>query len=154
MTNTLHRRGSEEALQEDFVVFALPKGQSGLIEKLVQFTQICLKHEPVNMSIASLEGLRGIDTDHVQEIMRDKISTTATFDNLAAVTSVVAELTEADLGISINISGLLKEVQACCKKNGISRHSAEQSLGDFGQTDKLPAREIVEISTLCGHGQV
>lgn len=154
MTNTLHRKGDRGALQKDFVVFALPKGQSDLIEKLLQFTQICLKHHPVNMNIASLDGLRGIDTDHIQEIMQDKITNTATFDNMAAVTSVVAELVEADLGISINISGLLEEVQACCKKAGISRHSAEQSIGVFGQTDKLPPREIVEISTLCGHGLV
>ena len=58
------------------------------------------------------------------------------------------------LGISINISGLLDEVQACCRKAGIQRHSAEHSLGFWGAKDRLPEREILEFNTMCGHGMV
>ena len=58
------------------------------------------------------------------------------------------------MGICINISGLMDEVQACCKKAGISRNSAEHSLGFWGAKDRLPEREVQEFNTLCGHGMV
>src|SRR4030043_57039 len=64
------------------------------------------------------------------------------------------ELMQADIGISINISGLLDEVQACCRRAGTERHSAEHSLGFWGAKDRLPEREILEFNTLCGHGMV
>ncbi len=61
---------------------------------------------------------------------------------------------QADLGISITVSGLLEEVQTCCRKGGIERHSVEHSLGIWGAKDRLPEREILEVNTLCGHGLV
>jgi hypothetical protein len=67
---------------------------------------------------------------------------------------VVEDLIRADLGISINISGLLDDVQACCRKAGIERHSVEHSLRFWGAKDRLPEREILEFSTMCGHGMV
>ena len=60
----------------------------------------------------------------------------------------------ADLGISINISGLLDEVQACCRKAGIERHSVEHSLGVWGAKERLPEKNILELNTMCGHGMV
>ena len=67
---------------------------------------------------------------------------------------VIAELIEADLGISINVSGLLDSVQECCHGNRIERHSVEHSLGFWGSLDRLPEREVLAINTLCGHGMV
>jgi hypothetical protein len=53
----------------------------------------------------------------------------AVFTDLDTLQKVIEELIQADLGISINISGLLEEVQACCRKAGRERHSVEHSLG-------------------------
>jgi len=78
----------------------------------------------------------------------------AVFTDLDTLQKVIAELIRADLGISINISGLLEEVQACCRKAGMERHSVEHSLGVWGAKDRLPEREILEVNTLCGHGMV
>ena len=78
----------------------------------------------------------------------------AVFTDMEAVQKVIAELIQADLGISINVSGLLEEVQACCRRGGIERHSVEHSLGIWGAKDRLPEREILEVNTLCGHGLV
>ena len=78
----------------------------------------------------------------------------AVFTDLDTFQKVVEELIRADLGISINISGLLDEVQACCRRAGIERHSAEHSLGFWGAKDRLPEREIMEFNTMCGHGMV
>jgi hypothetical protein len=68
--------------------------------------------------------------------------------------NVIGELIEADLGISINVSGLLDGVQECCRAGGTERHSLEQSLGFWGANDLLPERDVLTINTLCGHGLV
>lgn len=156
MTNTLHRKGSLEALKNDFVVFAVPTRSMSpeLPDKMKRFTEICLKHKPVNVGKFQDMAIRRIDARRIDEDMRDEIALTVTFDNLDAVCSVVAELKEADLGIPINVSGLLDEVVECCRKSGISRHSTEQSLGVLGSVDRLPPREVREINSMCGHGMV
>ena len=86
--------------------------------------------------------------------LKDGSTSAAVFTDLDTLQKVIAELIEADLGISINVSGLLEGVQECCHKNGIERHSVEQSLGFWGSTDLLPERDVLEINTLCGHGMV
>lgn len=155
MTNTLHRKGSAESLKSDFVVFTTPSGPvPDLVKKLIRFTQVCLKHKPVNMNHVDRDGMHRIDHRRIQEEMRNKIGMTATFDNTDALAAVIAELKEADLGISVNVSGLLDEVKACCNKVGMERHSAEQSLGIFGKTELLPPWPVVKINALCGHGLV
>jgi hypothetical protein len=156
MTNTLHRKGTPEALRHDFVVFATPTRSISpeLPEKMGRFTKILLKHKPVNMAKVENMAMKRVDPRRMEEEMEGEIAITATFDNLETVASVIAELKEADLGIPINISGLLEEVSECCKKAGLERHSTEQSLGIFGRKDRLPPREMVEMNSMCGHGMV
>jgi hypothetical protein len=84
----------------------------------------------------------------------DGAGAAAVFTDLDTLKEVVADLVEADLGISINISGLLEGVHECCRSNGIERHSVEQSLGFWGARDLLPEREILAFNTLCGHGLI
>jgi hypothetical protein len=156
MTNTLHRKGSPEALRGDFVVFATPTRSLApdLPEKMKRFTEIVLKHGPVNVSKVENMAMRRVDPRRIGEEMQDQLALTATFDNAEAVAAVIADLKEADLGVPINVSGLLEEVKQCCGKAGLTRHSVEQSLGVFGRTDRLPPRELVEINSMCGHGMV
>jgi len=158
MTNTLHRQGSAEDLQKDFVVFALPKVDmfplEELIEKLQTFSEICLRHHPINMGKLNGLSLSRIDPTRIHDEMKDNIGLTATFDNIDSIAALIADLKKADLGISVNISGLLKATDSCCSKAEMKRHSVEQSLGIFGNRERLPPREIVEINTLCGHGLV
>ena len=156
MTNTLHRKGDSETLRRDFVVFATPTRSISpeLPEKMRRFTEICLGHGPVNMAKVENMAMKRVDPRRIEQEMKDEIGVTATFDNLDAVALVIADLKEADLGIPINVSGLLEEVSECCRRAGQVRHSTEQSLGIFGKKEKLPPTEIVEINTMCGHGMV
>ncbi|RJP67003.1 MAG: hypothetical protein C4532_15405 [Candidatus Abyssobacteria bacterium SURF_17] len=156
MTNTLHRKGTPEALKEDFVVFATPTRSLSpeLPAKMKRFTEIVLKHGPVNVAKLENMAMRRVDSRRMHEEMQDQLALTATFDNVEAVAAVIADLKEADLGVPINVSGLLEEIKQCCGKAGLTRHSAEQSLGVFGRTDRLPSREVVEINSMCGHGMV
>ena len=134
MTNTLHRRGSRDSLKNDYVIFCTPaKGinAEGSASKIQEFVRICLKYRPVNMG----DGRQGnilqndMDVGKFLSKQQDGEGAAAVFTDLETLRKVVEELIQADLRISINISGLLDEVQTCCRKVGIERHSVEHSLG-------------------------
>ena len=158
MTNTLHRQGTAEALQEDYVIFVtLARGinKEGSASKIHEFIKICNKYNPVNTGSSKIGSVlqNDIEFDDMMNL-KDGSTSAAVFTDLDTLQKVLAELIEADLGISINISGLLNGVQECCHKNNIERHSVEHSLGFWGATDLLPERDVLEINTLCGHGLV
>jgi hypothetical protein len=159
MTNTLHRQGTVEELKQDYVIFATTAREitrEGSAPKLQEFMRICLKHNPVNIG-DSKQGNILQDDVSIHELIAnqgDGAGAGAVFTDLDTLQKVMAELIEADLGISINVSGLLDGVQQCCRSNGIERHSVEQSLGFWGSRDRLPEREILAFNTLCGHGMV
>ncbi len=159
MTNTLHRQGPVEELKEDYVIFATTArgiNREDSAPKIQEFMRICLKHDPVNIGSSRKGNILQDDID-IQELITnlgDGEGAAAVFIELDTLQKVISELIEADLGISINVSGLLDGVQQCCRGNGIERHSVEQSLGFWGSRDRLPEREILAFNTLCGHGMV
>jgi hypothetical protein len=159
MTNTLHRRGTWEDLEGDFVVFAhTAKGinREGSAPKLREFMRICLRHNPVNIGDGKQGNILQDDID-IQRLIAnqgDGAGASAVFTDLGTVQTVIEELIRADLGLCINVSGLLEAVRGCCQRVGIQRHSAEHSLGVWGATDRLPEREVLEFNSLCGHGMV
>jgi len=159
MTNTLHRRGGPESLEHDYVIFAgTAKGvnRREAAAKLREFARICLRHQPVNIGSSQQGNVlqEQFDAERFIAGIQDSHRVNAVFTELAALQAVVEELTRADLGLCIVISGLLEGAQACCRQAGFERHSVESSLGFWGATDRLPEREVLELNTLCGHGMV
>ena len=67
---------------------------------------------------------------------------------------MLKELKKANIGVSIVISGPMETAKQCCRKAGLSRHTVNYSLGINGRTELLPTEEVLEISTMCGHGMV
>ncbi|MGZ3559955.1 MAG: hypothetical protein ACXU99_13200 [Thermodesulfobacteriota bacterium] len=159
MTNTLHRQGTSESLKNDYVIFAhTAKGitREGSAPKLQEFMRICMKYDPVNIGDGKQGNIHQDDID-IQKLIanqKDGAGAAAVFTDLDTLQKVIEELIKADLGISINISGLLEGVQQCCRNSGIDRHSVEHSVGFWGARDRLPEREILEFNTMCGHGMV
>ena len=141
MTNTLHRRGTREELEHDYVLkCSLAEGhQAGSAEKKKAFLEIVRRHGPVAVRLPDGR------TREVYECV---------FDNAAAVSAALAELKRADLGLSVIVSGLIDEVGRCCREAGLDLHTVEHSLGIMGRRDLLPAADILDIGSLCGHGMV
>jgi hypothetical protein len=173
MTNTLHRYGSADSFADDFIVFAIPArgvNDTNAVEKERRFLEIARKHNPVNMGDASHGAIfrptkdlnpsvhwRRNDEREFDSVLNGISSPTtvsAVFDNADAVVAFIKELKEADLGLSINISGSLDKAQECARRAGLERHSVEYSLGFFGQTDRMADRQTLELATMCGHGMV
>lgn len=159
MTNTLHRQGTLESLKRDYIIFVhTAKGinREGSAPKIREFLKICQKYHPVNMGDVKQGSMHqdDITTERLIADLEEGTVAAAVFTDLDTLEKVIRELIQADLGICINITGLLDEVQECCRKTGITRHSAEHSLGVWGAKDRLPEREVLEFNTMCGHGMV
>lgn len=136
MTHTLHRQGTAENLANDYLIIGLPNVLlPDYREKMEKFYQICLKHKPVNSKSSVAWRIY-------------------VFDDKEKVTNVLKDIAEARLGISIVVSGLYDEVKACCRRARIEPHTINYSLGFWGNTSKLPPKNILELTTMCGHGLI
>ena len=78
----------------------------------------------------------------------------AVYTSKEAVESVLREVKEADLGISIVVSGVFDEVFDICKKIGVEPHTVNMSLETWGKTQLLPKSPILELFTMCGHAMI
>jgi len=155
MTHTLHRRGSAESLSNDFPMLsirAMGFNDEGSDEKLEQFLRIAVRHNPVNIGAVSLGNMFSHEAEEI--IAKAHGVVHAVFDNPHAVVACLRDLKAADVGMSVVVSGILDEVNKCCKDAGLKRHTVEFSLGVWGETDRLPPEEVLEVATMCGHGLV
>jgi hypothetical protein len=173
MTNTLHRYGDSKTLRNDFIVFAIPcrgYNDKDSVPKLREFLRMAVKYRPVNIGDGSKGGMyrpstklnplahwkrkTQPDIEEVVEKVSNPTTVAAVFDNKEAAENFVNEVRKADLGLSINISALIDRAQECCRDIGLPRHSVEYSLGFMGKTDRLADRQVLELSTMCGHGMI
>ncbi len=155
MTHTLHRRGTAESLSEDFVVLIIPAmriNSDGHEAKLKDFLNIVLKHKPVNIGHVDKGGM---DPSKWEEVIANPSKLAhAVFDNQDAVAGVLKELKEADLGLSVVVSGIFEKVDECFEQAGLQHHTANFSLETWGKTEKLPGQDILEVTTMCGHAMI
>ncbi|HSB68950.1 MAG TPA: hypothetical protein VLH58_12975 [Candidatus Methylomirabilis sp.] len=173
MTNTLHRFGAPETLQDDYIVFAMAArgiNDQDAPPKLQTFLRLALKHHPINIGNAVKGGIfrpspdltplahwrrpEAVDPDAVVKGIDACTTVAAVFDNMASLEAFLANLKQADLGLSINVASLTDNAHTCCRQVGLTRHSVGYSLGFHGDLNLLPDRPVLELSTMCGHGMV
>ncbi len=172
MTNTLHRYGNAQSFGDDYIIFAIPckgKNDEGAVEKLRQFLSICVAHKPVNMGNSQFSAYRrsprlqptvhwnrNTEADYATVIRGvEKAGTVAAvFDSREKAEACLREVIKADLGLSVNISTSVEGAKDVAMRCGIPRHSVEYSLGFADPHDHLPNSQVLELSTMCGHGMV
>jgi len=142
MTHSLHRIGRESELKEDFVILAMvAKGYNDTNpearKNLIKIGEILEQHNPTNIIIKPAW----------------KVSTViqGAFENKEDVKDVLKILKTEDLGVSIVVSGLISEITPVLKDIDLKPHTIHLSLGIFGKKEKLPSKEILEVTTMCGH---
>jgi hypothetical protein len=134
----------------------------GSSDKIRTFIDICYKYNPIDISClypgsttAKPKGfLKGHTLEELKEDVVDRTETIAVFSNTESVEMVLQELKNADLGISVVVSGEFDSVFSCCEKAGLTPHTVNIALGIMGKTDLLPKRKVLDIVTMCGHGLV
>ena len=155
MTHTLHRRGTEESLSEDYVVLCMAAqgiNHIGSEPKLQEFLRIAMRYNPKNIGEMRYGNMYSHKPEDV--IANANGIVHAVFDNSQTLTEFLKALKEADLGMSVVVSGIIDPVDAYCKEAGLRRHTVEFSLGIWGKTEKLPSEEKLCVTTMCGHGMI
>ena len=172
MTNTLHRYGDSESFQDDYILFAIPckgKNDEGAVEKLKTFLQICVRHKPANIGNSDFGGYRpsrhlsprahwkrdqAPNYENVIQGIHKVGTVSAVFGSREQAEACLQDVIEADLGLSINMSTSVEGAREAAETCGIKRHSVEYSLGFSDPHDHLPNSQVMELSTMCGHGMV
>jgi hypothetical protein len=175
MTNTLHRFGTAESFADDYVIIAIPakgaKGQGDPMPALKRFLELADEHGAVNIGDAMNGGaLRPTRHKHAirhffprspapdfQKVIDGVTKPTtfaAVFDDREKAEAFTERLRQEDFGLSINISSSLENALGCCARAGIKRHSVGYSLGFEGVSDNDPNRNVLMLSTMCGHGMI
>ena len=157
MTHTLHRRGDRESLSQDYIVFTMSaKGfnEEGSPERMTRFLEILLKHRPVNYGDMVTGNCYVKSREEIVKNIQSTSIVHGVFTDEAEVVEILKELKEAELGMSVVISGIHDKTEKGCRKSGLAKHTVENSLGIFGQYKRLPSDEVLQLTTMCGHGMV
>ena len=159
MSHSLHRRGTDESLKKDFVMYARTSrwiNREGGGPKLNKIFDIALSEKPVNFG-ASVYGknvFSGLDIKVFKEILNRTVGFICCFSDREAMKRTIKKIKEAEIGISIVVSGMIDEVFAMAREVGLKPHTAFLSLGIHGKKELLPDEKVLEVTTMCGHGLV
>ncbi len=182
MTHSLHREGTLDSLERDYVLFIYPsKGNNykGSAPKVRRLAELVSQSNPVNLIVKTRRQNKdgGTKPDEVQKntavegtsaycvfnreknlsleiIQFDGTRVYCAFDSREAFKEALIRIKEADEGISIVVSGIIDRVREIAADIGIDPHMVNLSLGIHGRTDRLPPADIREFTTMCGHGLV
>lgn len=157
MTHTLHRSGNPCSLGQDFVIFAIAAqgfNAEGSEPKFKRFAEITLKYDPVNFGDMKQGNKYLVNRDEILKGFKSNSIMHAVFTDKNTMIECLKEISKADIGLSIVVSGLIHDVAEACCQAGIEPHTVEHSLGVHGTTEKLPSQAVLDISTMCGHGMV
>lgn len=158
MTHTLHRIKSIEGQTDDYVVLIMPArgiNNQNCVEVFKQYFDLLVKFNPVNMGGIGCGVLLTNTVEEMKANLRPDVPMIhAVYSDRNVVIEVLKALKEADLGYSVVVSGVLDDVASCARAAGIQRYSVDISLAIWGALDKLPSVEILEVTTMCGHGMI
>ncbi len=157
MTHTNHRQGTLESLSKDYVVFmyaATGFNDKDVGPKLLEFWHLGLKYKPVNAGSPRVGNLYTVSPEKLTHGVIGEKKVYIVFNDRENTEAFVMDVVKADLGVSVVVSGLFEEVERMCRAAGIKRHTAQCSLGVWGKVERLDRPEILDVTTMCGHGMV
>lgn len=156
MTHTLHRIELKTDLKADFIFLCTPAtgiNTRGAASKLARVFEILQDVGPVNMGFYGSKSER-ISLESMQERLHDNSRLRCLFDSSSSMVDVLRRMKDENTGLSIAVTGSLPEVLAVARDAGLIPHTVNLSLGVFGKTELLPPDEIMEVTTMCGHGMI
>ncbi len=159
MSHSLHRYGTYESLKNDYCIYArcakgVNRDHPG--DKLRKILSIYLSEEYVNFgsSHAGKNILNGLEPEEYAKTLDNSYGIISTFAKRSAVAGVLKKIRDAELGVSIVVSGLIDQVVDIARECNLKPHTATLSLGIYGDRSLLAKGETLMITTMCGHSQV
>jgi len=158
MTHTLHRIGNLDTLNDDLIFLSMSAkefpNEKGSREKMRKTLEIAQKHNPVNLGDMQTGTILSTTIDEIMKKIKDTSIVHAVFANQENATAFAKEVREAELGISLVCSAPFGIAWKIADKAGCIGHTIEYSGGIWGKIEKLPAPEVMQFTTMCGHGMI
>lgn len=158
MTHSLHRRGTPESLKQDYVLLvtaAADVNHWGSKDKLRQILEVVYEVGPANIgSYDTGTVLAGIKIEEIKAALNEVPRVRCCFSSRDKMQEAIRRIKELDLGMSVTVEGPTEDVLEMSKELGIKPHSVNLSLDIWGKKAELPAEEIMEFVTMCGHGLI
>lgn len=157
MSHSLHRSGTIESQKHDFCWFMYQtKGvnDKDIKPKALVYIEAAERQGSENWGDVKTGPITRFDSAEIKDKLSDKSRIRGVFTNREQVVGFLKEIKEKDVGMSCVITGLISEVIPCCKEAGVKPHSANFSLGVWGNKGILPDDEILAITTMCGHHMI
>lgn len=158
MTHTLHRQGDPEALRHDYVLLAMAaRGYYSGEDSDAKMQKVW---EVLSRSRDRIVNYGNVTKGNRQHVTFEELQTVrsrlihAVFADRVSLRDCLRDLAEAEIGVSIVVSGLYDDVLETCDDLGLSPHTVNLSLGCHGKTELLPDPGVLEITTMCGHALV
>jgi hypothetical protein len=158
MTHTLHRSRDIDGLGEDFAILVMATqgfNDRGAADKLRQVYRLAAESEPDNLADDNRGGrLTGLSDSEILAQMGDKAYIGAAFSDRARLKDALARLKEADLGMSVVVTGDYDAVFGILKELGLKPHTVNMSLGVFGKkSGELSSAEAgLKLAATCTCG--
>jgi len=158
MTHTLHRRGTEESLKNDYVLLVTAASginHEGSREKLLKVLDVVWDVGPANIGSQHLGTvLQGYSLEEIKNSLSEVPRVRCCFSSKEKMYEIIKRLKELDLGLSVTVEGPTKDIVEMSRSLGIEPHSVNLSLDIWGKKEELPSEEILELVTMCGHGLI
>lgn len=158
MTHTLHRYriGDEKADDYTFLVMAAQgKNSEGAAPKLAVMYKILAAAGADNYGEDNRGGLfTGVTEEEILANIKATAYPGAAFSDIEKIKDVLQKMKAADTGMCVVLTGDFDTVFTALSEVGLKPHTVNMSLGIFGNISSLPQEEVLEISTMCGHGMV
>lgn len=158
MTHTLHRRGTDESLKNDYVLLVTAASginHVGSLDKLRKVLEVIWEVGPSNVGSQHLGTiLQGYSLEEIKAALNEVPRIRCAFSSKEKVREIIRRLKELDLGMSVTIEGPTTDIVEMSAEMGISPHSVNLSLDIWGKKEALPPEEILEFVTMCGHGLI
>jgi hypothetical protein len=157
VTHALHRAG--DTFQNDWVIYLYPAREfkhPGAAEKLVDLTDIVQEEHACNYAgyeiKKNIHG--GMTFEEIKANITDKGRFFSVFSTKEDFVNALRRIKEYDAGLSVVVAALTDEVREIARDLDMEPHTINMSLGIFGNIAILPDMEILEVTTMCGHGMV
>lgn len=157
MSHSLHRSGSIESQKNDFVWFMYQtKGinDKDIKPKAMIYIEAAERQGSENWGDVKTGPITRFDSAEIKDKITDKSRIRGVFTKRGQVIGFLKEVKAADVGQSCVITGLIDEVIPCCREAGVTPHSANFSLGVWGNKGILPDDDTLSITTMCGHHMI
>ncbi len=157
MTHALHRAG--DSFQKDWVLYVYPTREFKHLDgaqKLVDLTEIVREEHACNYAGYEIKKsvCAGETYEQIKAMTTDKGRFFCVLSTEEDFIRALKRIKEYDAGLSVVVAALTDEVREIARGLDIQPHTINMSLGIFGNKTILPEMEILELTTMCGHGMV